>query len=264
MYMKKCSKCTIEKNVEYFFKNSRMEDGYNNICKECRKTVNKKYYDKNIENIKKYRESKKDITKLYLKDYYVNNLENRKEYNDKNKEILLIKRKEYYNKNREILIEKSRQRNSQNKEKRSEYNKNYRKDNIEKEVKRWKEYYGKNKKDLITKSVKRTLNKRKQSPIERLKHNVRNRTIEIFKHFYTEKKDKTFDIVGCSPLELKIHLEQKFTEGMSWDNQGKWHIDHIIPLSSATNEDGLYKLCYFTNLQPMWAADNIKKGAKII
>ena len=51
---------------------------------------------------------------------------------------------------------------------------------------------------------------------------------------------------------------------MSWENQGKWHIDHIIPLSSATNKDELYKLCHFTNLQPMWAIDNIRKGAKII
>ena len=51
---------------------------------------------------------------------------------------------------------------------------------------------------------------------------------------------------------------------MSWENQGKWHIDHIIPLSSAANEEELYKLCHFTNLQPMWATDNIRKGSKII
>jgi hypothetical protein len=63
---------------------------------------------------------------------------------------------------------------------------------------------------------------------------------------------------------LKIYLEEKFIDGMSWENQGKWHIDHILPLSSATNEDELYKLCHFTNLQPMWATDNIRKGAKII
>lgn len=78
------------------------------------------------------------------------------------------------------------------------------------------------------------------------------------------KNNTTFELVGCSPQELKIHLEQKFIYGMSWDNQGEWHIDHIIPLSSAETEEELYKLCHFTNLQPMWALDNIKKGSKIL
>ena len=51
---------------------------------------------------------------------------------------------------------------------------------------------------------------------------------------------------------------------MSWENQGEWHIDHKIPLSSAKTEEELYKLCHFTNLQPMWAIENIKKGSKIL
>ena len=79
-----------------------------------------------------------------------------------------------------------------------------------------------------------------------------------------DRTNRTFDLVGCSPQELKIYLEQKFINDMSWENQGKWHIDHIIPLSSAKTEEELYKLCHFTNLQPMWANDNIKKGSKII
>ena len=51
---------------------------------------------------------------------------------------------------------------------------------------------------------------------------------------------------------------------MSWDNYGKWHIDHIIPLSSANSEDDIYKLCHYTNLQPLWAEDNLKKSNKIL
>jgi len=58
-------------------------------------------------------------------------------------------------------------------------------------------------------------------------------------------------------------LEKKFVGGMSWENYGKWHIDHIIPLSSANNEDEIYKLCYYTNLQPLWSEENLKKGKKI-
>jgi hypothetical protein len=59
-------------------------------------------------------------------------------------------------------------------------------------------------------------------------------------------------------------MENKFTEGMSWDNQGKWHIDHIIPLSSANSEEEIYKLFHYTNLQPLWAKDNLSKHNKIL
>ena len=51
---------------------------------------------------------------------------------------------------------------------------------------------------------------------------------------------------------------------MSWENQGKWHIDHITPLSSAKTEEEVYRLCHYTNLQPLWAEDNLKKGSKIL
>ena len=78
------------------------------------------------------------------------------------------------------------------------------------------------------------------------------------------KTYKTVDIVGCSPEFVKEHLEKQFIEGMTWENQGKWHIDHIIPLSSAKTEEEVYKLCHYTNLQPLWAEDNLKKGSKIL
>ena len=72
--------------------------------------------------------------------------------------------------------------------------------------------------------------------------------------------------MGCSPKELKIYLEGQFTEGMSWDNHKRtgWHIDHIIPLSSAKTEEEVYRLCHYTNLQPLWCNENYKKGKKLI
>jgi hypothetical protein len=78
------------------------------------------------------------------------------------------------------------------------------------------------------------------------------------------KNNTTFYIIGCLPNQLKEHLEKQFNGNMSWDNYGKWHIDHIIPLSSAKNEDEVYKLCNYTNLQPLWAEDNLKKSNKIL
>ena len=78
------------------------------------------------------------------------------------------------------------------------------------------------------------------------------------------KKNKTFEIVGCEPNELKMYLEKQFVVGMSWENRNEWHIDHIIPLSSAKTEDELYKLCHYTNLQPLWVVENIQKSNKIL
>jgi hypothetical protein len=68
--------------------------------------------------------------------------------------------------------------------------------------------------------------------------------------------------LGCSITELKVHLESKFTEGMTWDNYGDWHIDHIRPLSSfdLLNHDQLKEACNYINLQPLWAEDNLAKG----
>ena len=64
---------------------------------------------------------------------------------------------------------------------------------------------------------------------------------------------------GCSFEELKTHLEIQFKEGMCWENHGKWHIDHKIPLSWAKTEEELKQLCKYTNLQPLWAEDNLSK-----
>lgn len=74
--------------------------------------------------------------------------------------------------------------------------------------------------------------------------------------------------LGCTVEELKSHLESKFQFGMSWDNYGLygWHIDHIIPLSSydLTDRKQLLEACHYTNLQPLWAKDNLSKSDNII
>ena len=71
-------------------------------------------------------------------------------------------------------------------------------------------------------------------------------------------------LLGCSAEQLRTHLEEKFTDGMSWDNYGYrgWHIDHIRPCASFDLTDPQQQLeCFhYTNLQPLWAEDNFKKG----
>ena len=78
------------------------------------------------------------------------------------------------------------------------------------------------------------------------------------------KKSKTAEIVGCSWEQLRLYIESQFIEGMSWENRDLWHIDHIIPLSSAKTVGDLEKLCHYTNLRPLWASDNMSKGAKLV
>ena len=106
--------------------------------------------------------------------------------------------------------------------------------------------------------------RRDKDPIFNLTNRLRCRLWKYLKILNITKTNKTFDIVGCSPQFLKEHLETQFTDGMSWDNRSEWHIDHIIPLSSAKTEDELYKLCHYENLQPLWAEDNLKKSNKTL
>ena len=134
-------------------------------------------------------------------------------------------------------------------------------ENADKELVRNKKYYNKNKSEII----KNLTIKRKTNPIFRLKNNMRSRLIQFLKSNNLHKDNQTFDIVGCSPEFLKEYLEKQFTEGMSWDLVGNHiHIDHIIPLSSSNNKDEIYKLCHYTNLQPLWSKDNLKKSNKIL
>jgi hypothetical protein len=105
---------------------------------------------------------------------------------------------------------------------------------------------------------------RKNDPFMRAADSIRGRCREIFKIMGKQKSKKSTEILGASFSEVKKHLESKFIGNMSWDNYGKWHIDHIIPLSCATTEEGLIKLCHYTNLQPLWAYDNLSKGNKLV
>jgi hypothetical protein len=95
--------------------------------------------------------------------------------------------------------------------------------------------------------------------------NIRNLIyISIKKQGYS-KKSKTFETLGCSYEDFKQHLERQFTKGMTWDNHGQWHIDHVVPLSKfdLTDRSQFLKACHYTNLQPLWAIDNIRKSNKI-
>jgi len=77
-----------------------------------------------------------------------------------------------------------------------------------------------------------------------------------------DKNSETAKILGCSFEFFKNYIEQRFEEGMNWENRSEWHLDHIIPVSSATTEREIIKLNHYTNFRPLWAKENLAKGKK--
>jgi hypothetical protein len=219
------------------------------ICSKCK--IEKEFCDFGVCNSNKdgLKSTCKMCRKIEGRVYRENNVEKRKEslknWRNKNPEY----NRNYYINNSELINKQNKKWYENNKEKHRENDRIWREKNIESV----REYNN----NLIK-------HQRKTDPLKKLIFNVRGRVYSILKNKTITKSNKTFDIVGCTPEFLKEHLEQKFTEGMSWDNQGKWHIDHIIPLSSAKTEEEIYKLCYYKNLQPLWAEENLMKSNKIL
>jgi hypothetical protein len=143
------------------------------------------------------------------------------------------------------------------------YNNNSEKMNL------YKQKFNENNRELVREWQRNYNKKRRDSdPLFKLTSNIRSRLRDYLKNkgIRKNKNSSMFDIVGCSPQELRNHLESLWVEGMSWDNYGfsGWHVDHKTPLSSALDDiDEILKLNHYTNLQPLWGVDNLKKGKKI-
>jgi len=110
-------------------------------------------------------------------------------------------------------------------------------------------------------------NKRKNDPLYRLRKNLRARLVSFLKSKTNFKSSGLTSLLSCTATELKQHLESKFQSDMNWNNYGikGWHIDHILPLSNfdLSNPEQLAKACHYTNLQPLWWIDNLKKSNHI-
>lgn len=212
-------------------------------CKEEKDICEFGYHNSTKDNL---RTSCKECRKIEGKFYRENNVKKRKEtlqnWYNKNPEY----NKNYYINNTDKVKKLNKNWYELNKEKHRENNRMW----LEKNKNRMNEYYN-----------NRIKEQRKTDPLKKLIFNVRSRIYSVI----SNKTKTSFNIVGCSPEFLKEYLEKQFTEGMCWELMGKYiHIDHIIPLSSATTEEEIYKLCHYTNLQPLWAEDNLRKSNKIL
>lgn len=105
------------------------------------------------------------------------------------------------------------------------------------------------------------MNNRRKNDIKfKIAGNLRNRLNLAIKH------GSAIDFLGCSIEEFQKYIENKFQPGMTWANHGDWHLDHIRPLNSfdLLNTSELMIACHFSNFQPLWAAENIRKSDKYI
>ena len=98
------------------------------------------------------------------------------------------------------------------------------------------------------------------SPQARLRKRIRRRLRSLV--ISAKVSDNNYELIGCTPAFLAKWLEGKFQDGMSWSNMGAWHIDHIVPCSAfdLSDKDQLLRCCHYTNLQPLWAKDNLAKS----
>lgn len=226
---KVCSKCKIEKELGdfYFDKGGKYER--RSDCKEC-----------HIAHKVEYQKLNRDKVAMKNKKWALQNKEHIKQY-----------RKEYGDRRR-MLVKKRYNSDVKFRNARLQEVRDYRK-------------HPKNK-EAIRNTKKRCEARYKQNPIWRATKNLRRRLSFVLNG--RRKYQSSFKLIGCSAEELKIHLEKQFRNGMSWDNYGLygWHIDHIKPCSSfdLSTEEGQKQCFHYTNLQPLWAHENLAKGEKIL
>lgn len=104
--------------------------------------------------------------------------------------------------------------------------------------------------------------KRRSSPENYLHEKISRMLCHALEGIQVKKGGKTFSLLGYSPAELVVHVERQFLPGMNWDNRNLWHIDHIVPISTAKTKEDVIYLNQLSNLRPIWAKDNLKKNNK--
>jgi hypothetical protein len=204
------------------------------------------------EYYRKYRNEHKDILNQKARERYL-----------KNRDKELQRCKEYIQKHKNEI--KKYRNTDKYKQKKRIRDAKYRIKNRELCNMRRRLSYQKYKSREILRNTVYAANKRKIDINFKLLSVIRIRLFMALKR--NSKSSNTAELLGCSIQELKNHLEKQFKPGMSWDNHGVhgWHIDHIIPCCNfnLSNPEEQKKCFHYTNLQPLWAEDNLRKGGKI-
>lgn len=226
--IKCCTKCGVCKIINEFRKLKKGKYGVHSVCKIC---MSEKERQNRKDGCTKHREI------------------NRRHY-EKNRDKFLKKFKQNRRNNIDIIKLKEKKWRENNKEKIIAYGKKWRENNKEKIKIDKRNYYEKNR-DKVNKNKNEYRKKyyKKNPHIGIWRYTLKN----VLKRLGQTKNNSTHKILGYSPEDLKTNLESKFTDGMSWDNYGEWHVDHIKPVSSFNKDTPPKIVNSLDNLQPLWA-----------
>lgn len=235
---KQCSKCGEIKDISEYKPTAKHPKGSKGMCLNCQKTRKKELYNLNIEK-------NREIARLK----YYKNKSTAIKYRIENKDKINSYQKNYYDKNKKKINERN--------------NINY-----TKTKKSIKQKQGTN--EYKEKRARRQRSRYQNDIDYKLLCNLRVRIRDTITREY--KEEKTMELIGCSVGKLKAHLKSKFYlrnngDKMTWENKGLfgWHIDHIRPCADfdLTDPEQQKECFHYTNLQPLWAEDNLSKSDKL-
>ncbi len=220
--MVQCSRCKTDKTPSEFNKDKSHRNGLKSECKVCTKKMYKTWATS---------EEGQQYKKEYAKSRYYDNIEREKK-----------RMKKWREANREYHIAQVKAWREENPNRVKEYERNR---------PSRAEWYRKKRREDLNYRIAGSLRSRLRAAIRAQLAGG------------SPKKGSAIKNLGCSMDEFVQYLEGLFQQGMSWDNYGDWHIDHVLPLSGfdLSDSEQVKKACYYTNLQPLWAEDNIRKGA---
>lgn len=240
---KTCTKCGESKPATsgFFHRNKNTPSGFVQVCKTCVADKGRASYASDPEKFK-----------ARSKLYHDKNTDRHKEYC-----------RMYSAKNSEKLSEKRATRyrdDSDHRDRKLSLGREYHAANREKLNARSKALYEKDKQARFDSNGRNRKERVKTDHVFALKIRV---AASIGNHLrkggYT-KKSRSHEVLGCDWGAFKLHIELQFSRGMTWENRSLWHLDHIVPMATAETEGDVIALNHFTNLRPMWAADNIRKS----
>lgn len=224
--------------------------------------------EKNRGKYKEYHQKNKDQRNKHGREYYSKNKlhipEKSKEYRKKNRDLILLRKKKYYEENKEKIQAGFKKYREENKEYVFKRDKKRRERNIEFHREKSRKFYKENAEKCKKSSYRYKTNRKKNDINFKLRDVLRTRLYLALRN--KSKNGSAVKLLGITIPEFVKYIDELFLSGMSWENHGEWHIDHKKPLASFNLEDPkqLAQACYFKNLQPLWAKDNISKGARLV
>jgi hypothetical protein len=248
---KTCTGCEERLPVTAFGVDRAQKDGLATRCRTCKRAASEAYRRAHPEKVRDACRRSDAAHREQRKEYRARTRNHRAEYN-----------RAWTQANPDKSAAKSKRWRERHPDKVREQNERYRQEHPDR-VSVLKRAWEKNNPAAHRSQQQR----RRERPQYRIEATVRAR---LHRELTGSRKGgrRTFDLLGYSSADLKAHIELLFVPGMSWENYGEWHIDHIVPLSSfsySTPEEPAFKAAWaLKNLQPLWAADNLKKHAKVL